>query len=302
MEHILDHGICMILWLQQASPALDIPFKGLTLLGEEAFFLLALPFLYWCVEKSLGARITLLFLFSAWINASAKIIAGQPRPFEYDPRIQKLAEAGGSGLPSGHTQGAVVFWGYLAAAYSRRWLWIIAAGLIVLIPFSRLYLGMHFPTDLIGGYLIGAGLLIPFLYLENSIMHWVFNKPIAWQLGMAISLPTLLIVLSPGWEKNCITAAAALMGMALGFVLERRFVGFDTTGTWPRRILRFIVGIVIIMVLWLGLKIAFTTLEPAGLFRFIRYSLVGMWGAFGAPLLFVRLGLAESSTLKERRG
>ena len=296
MEHILDQGICMILWLQQASPAMDIPFKALTFLGEEAFFLLVLPFIYWCINRSLGARIILLFLFSAWINASAKIIADQPRPFEYDPRIKKLAQAGGGGLPSGHTQGAVVFWGYLAASYSRRWLWIIAAGLIVLIPLSRLYLGVHFPIDLIGGYVLGAGLLIPFLYLEDRITQWIFEKPTAWQLGMAIFFPALMIVLSPGWEKNCITAAATLMGVALGFVLEQRFVGFDTTGAWPSRIQRFIVGIVIIMVFWLGLKIAFTGLEPAGLFRFIRYTLVGLWGAFGAPWLFVRLGLAEGNT------
>jgi len=297
MEHILEEGICIILWLQQASPVLDIPFKALTFLGEEAFFLVALPFLYWCIDRSLGARITLLFLFSAWINASAKIIADQPRPFEYDPRIKKLAEAGGGGLPSGHTQGAVVFWGYLAAAYSRPWLWIFAAVLIILIPLSRLYLGMHFPTDLIGGYVIGAFLLIPFLFLEDSITQWVRTLSLVWQLGLAICLPALMAVLSPGWEKNCITAAATLMGMAVGFVLEQRFIGFETTGTWQRRILRFIVGIVVIIAVWLGLKASFAGLEPAVLFRFIRYTLVGLWGALGAPWLFVRLGLADRNVL-----
>jgi membrane-associated phospholipid phosphatase len=296
MEHILDQGICIIMWLQQASPALDIPFKALTFLGEEAFFLLVLPFLYWCIDRSLGARITLLFLFSAWLNASAKIVAAQPRPFEYDPRIQKLAEAGGGGLPSGHTQGAVVFWGYLAAAYSRRWLWIVAAFFIILIPLSRLYLGMHFPTDLIGGYVIGAGLLIPFLYLQDSITRWVQKMPLVRQLGLAISLPALMTVLSPGLDKNCIIAAATLMGIAVGFVLEQRFICFETKGTCWRRILRFIVGISVIMALWLGLKAAFTGLEPTVFFRFTRYTLMGLWGALGAPWLFVRLGLADSKS------
>ena len=297
MEHILEEGICIILWLQQVSPVLDIPFKALTFMGEEAFFLVVLPFLYWCIDRSVGARITLLFLLSAWINASAKIIVDQPRPFEYDTRIKKLAEAGGGGLPSGHTQGAVVFWGYLAATYSRPCLWIIAAVLIILIPLSRLYLGMHFPTDLLGGYVIGAVLLTLFLYLEDSITKWVQKLSLVWQLGLAICLPALMAALSPGWEKNCITAAATMMGMSVGFVLEQRFIGFETTGTWQHRILRLFVGIAVIMAVWLGLKEAFAGLEPAVLFRFIRYTLVGLWGALGAPWLFVRLGLADRNVL-----
>ena len=88
------------------------------------------------------------------------------------------------------------------------------------------------------------------------------------------------------------TAGAALAGMAVGFVLERRWVGFSVRGRLGLRILRLLVGLIGIALFWAGLKIVFTGLEPAPLFRFIRYALVGLWAGFGAPWVFLRLKLA----------
>jgi len=93
------------------------------------------------------------------------VIVDQPRPFQYDSRVKALVHAGGGGLPSGHTQSAVAVWGYLASQVRSRKLWILAGFLMIGIPVSRLYLGVHFPTDLLGGYILGALLLILFLKL-----------------------------------------------------------------------------------------------------------------------------------------
>ena len=133
METILDSGITVVLWFQQFSPTLDVPFEILTFMGDEVFFLLFLPLLYWCIDRRTGARLIVLFLFSAYVNGFVKIVANQPRPFQYDPRVQKLVPAGYNGFPSGHTQGAVVVWGYLASVYKKTWAWIVAGALMVLI-------------------------------------------------------------------------------------------------------------------------------------------------------------------------
>jgi len=82
------------------------------------------------------------------------------------------------------------------------------------------------------------------------------------------------------------------MGMGVGFVLERRWVRFDSGGPAWKRVVRFLLGVVVLVALWLGLRIAFSGLEPALLFRFARYGLVGLWGGLGAPWAFRRLGLA----------
>ncbi len=289
---ILDWGINVVLWFQQFSPTLDLPFKVLTFMGEEEFFLLLLPFIYWCLDRRSGARLTVLFLFSAYLNAAAKGLAGQPRPFAYDVRVQQLAEAVGGGLPSGHTQGAVVVWGYLAATFQRTWLWVVAGLLMVLIPLSRIYLGVHFPTDLLGGYLIGAALLLLYLWLEPATEAWFRKKSLAWRLGVALAMPLLLMLLH--LTKDSITTGAVLMGMGVGFVLELRWVGFESGGVWWKQVLRLLLGVAVLFGLWMGLRIAFASAEPALLFRFVRYGLVGLWSGLGAPWVFVRLRLAET--------
>jgi len=292
MESILDWGINVILWFQQFSPTLDLPFKVLTFMGEEEFFLLLLPFVYWCLDRRFGARLAILFLFSAYLNATAKVLAGQPRPFAYDVRVRQLAEAVGGGLPSGHTQNAVAVLGYLAATFQRAWLWVVAGLLMVFIPLSRIYLGVHFPTDLLGGYLIGAALLLFYLWLEPATEAWFRKKSLSWQLGGALAVPLLpmLVLLT----EDSVTAGAVLMGMGVGFVLERRWVGFESGGVWWKQVLRLLLGVAVLFGLWMGLRLASASAEPALLFRFVRYGLVGLWSGLGAPWAFVRLRLAET--------
>ncbi|NJN99545.1 MAG: phosphatase PAP2 family protein [Anaerolineales bacterium] len=229
MDNTLDWGLQVVLWFQHySSPWLDLPFTTFTLMGEELFYLLVLPGLYWCINRHLGARLTLLFLLSAYLNAGAKFIVNQPRPFEYDPRVRQLATAPGGGLPSGHAQNAVVVWGYLATQLRRAWAWWLAGLLVIFISLSRLYLGVHFPTDLLGGHVIGAALLLFFLWLEPAAETWLKAKGLIWQLGLALVFPTLFALLFPTDEG--ITVSAVMLGLAVGLVLERHWLGFEVDG------------------------------------------------------------------------
>ena len=293
MEILLNWGIEVVLWFQQFSPGLDLPFKVLTFMGDEAFYLLFMPLIYWSIDRRAGAGLFILLLFSAYLNAVAKVIADQPRPFDYDPRVKALGHAGGGGLPSGHTQNAVVIWGYLAMRYRKMIGWLIAGFLMIGIPLSRIYLGVHFPTDLVGGYLLGVPILMLFLWIAPRLENWLVLKGFAWQLVLALVLPILLILLNPAANRYVLSMIAARMGVAAGFVLERRFVRFSCHGLIWKRIIRYLLGVFILFGLWAGLRVAFASLEPAGLLRFIRYMLVGLWGGIGAPWLFVRLNLAS---------
>lgn len=253
-----------------------------------------MPLIYWCCDRAAGARLLILFLISAYLNTIAKVLLDQPRPFQYDPRVKALVPASGGGLPSGHTQGAVVVWGYLAAWVRQAWMWGLAGFLMIGIPISRLYLGVHFPTDLIGGYILGAVLLVVYLQFASKAEAWLVQKGIAWQLIVATFLPIVFILISLAGAVNSLNAAGILLGFAPGIILERRWIKFCSGGSLVRRLLRFVVGLIVIFVIWMGLKMAFSGWEPASLYRVVRYALVGLWGGFGAPWLFVRLKLAES--------
>ena len=294
MKPFLDWGIDVVLWFQQFSPALDLPFKSLTFLGDLEFFLICMPLIYWCLDRRLGARLLILFLISAYINSVAKVIADQPRPFHYDSRVKALVHAGGGGLPSGHTQSAVVVWGYLASQAGRRMLWILAVVLMVAIPMSRLYLGVHFPTDLLGGYILGILLLVLYLHFGFKVEAWLIQKGIIWQMGLAVVLPILFICINPKDSIDALNAGSVLLGFAPGIILERRWIRFCSGGRPFRKILRFIPGFIVLIGIWMGLRIVFAGLEPVALFRIVRYTLVGLWCALGAPWLFVRLKLAET--------
>jgi len=291
---MLDWGVEVILWFQQFSPALDLPFKVFTFMGSEVFFMLLMPLFYWCLNRETGIRLTILFLFSAYLNSLAKALLGQPRPFQYDPRVQQLVRAGGGGLPSGHTQSAVVVWGYIAACLRRTWFWVVAVVLMVFIPLSRIYLGVHFPTDLLGGYVLGTVLFLIYLSLEPRVGAWLTQKGLALQLGMVLVVPGLLLLLLPTGARHGITAGAMMMGGGAGFVLESHWVGFSSGGAYWRQVLRFLLGSVVLFSLWLGLRVAFSGLEPEPFYRFFRYTILGLWVGLGAPWCFVKLRLARA--------
>jgi membrane-associated phospholipid phosphatase len=293
MESVLKWGIEVVLWFQQFSPALDIPFKILTFLGDKEFYLLLMPLMYWCIDRRVGVRLFVLLLLSASLNEGAKLLADQPRPFDYDSRVTKLVHEDSGGLPSGHTQSALVIWGYLAWRYQKMSLWLLAGFLGLAIPLSRIYLGAHFPTDLLGGYAIGAIVLLLALKLDTIIENWIAKKGIGLQLGVSMGLPILLLLFIPSENNGLLTAVGAFMGLSTGIVLERRRVRFCSDGQGGQQVIRYLVGIVGLMGIWYGLRIAFDQLEPAGLYRVLRYALVGLWGGLGAPWLFVKLKLAE---------
>jgi len=292
MDSILEWGTNVVLWFQQFSPALDLPFSVLTFMGNEEFFLLLLPFIYWCLDRRTGARLVVLFMFSTWVNAVAKALGQQPRPFQYDPRVRMIREAEGWGFPSGHTQGAVVVWGYLGTRVKRRWFWIIAVLLMVLIPMSRVYLGVHFPQDLLGGYVIGGALVLLYLWLQPKIESWLADQQWGLVIGITLVLPIIMALAFP--DKDGVTAVATLWGMGVGFVCERRWVGFEPSRSWWHRGLSLLIGLVVLAGLWYGLRLAFESLSSPLVLRFVRYGLVGLWGGLGAPWAFVRLGLAET--------
>lgn len=294
MDGILEWGVNVVLWFQQFSPMLDLPFSVLTFMGNEEFFLLLLPFVYWCTDRRTGARLIVLFLFSTWVNALAKALGQQPRPFQYDSRVKMLREAEGWGFPSGHTQGAVVVWGYLGTQVKRRWFWVVAVLLMVLIPMSRLYLGVHFPHDLFGGYAIGGGLVLLYLWLQPKLEPWFAGQKWGLVISIAAIVPIVMALVFP--DEGGVTAAATLWGMGIGFVCERRWVGFEPHRSWWSRGLGLLIGLVVLIGLWYGLSVAFEPLSPPLLLRFVRYGLIGLWGGVGAPWVFVQLGLSKTKS------
>lgn len=294
MEAIWQWGIDLIHTIQLVhGPTLDAIFKAITFLGEEEFFLILLPLMFWCVDFAVGARLAFVFLLSAYANTGLKDLFAHPRPFELDPTV-KLHDAEGYGLPSGHSQSAVVVWGTIAVWFRKTWLWAVAVLLMVLIGFSRVYLGVHFPTDVLGGWAVGAVFLAACLALEPRFTAWLKRTSLTVQLALAVVVPLALLLLHP--TKDTGSSMAVLMGMGVGVALSRRIAPFSADGPLWQRIVRLLVGLIVLLILYLGLKLVFPAEgEPLYfIMRTVRYALVGLWTALGAPWLFRKLRLTSN--------
>jgi hypothetical protein len=185
-------------------------------------------------------------------------------------------------------------WGTIAAGFRRTWLWVVAILLMVLIGFSRIYLGVHFPTDVLGGWAIGAVFLAVYLALEPRVIVWLRQAGLAVQLVLAVAVPLVVLLVHP--TTDIASPAAVLMGMGVGIALTWRVAPFSAAGPLWQRAVRFLVGSIVLLALYFGLKLAFPGQgEPLYfVLRVARYGLVGLWAGLGAPWLFRRLRLAPS--------
>ena len=117
------------------------PMKVITFFGEELFYILLLPVLYWSFDQLLGLRVGMMLLLSNGFNAFFKFLFRLPRPCWISDTVTCHVHETSFGLPSGHAQNAISVWGWLAVEVKKRWFSIAMVALIFLIGISRLVLG-----------------------------------------------------------------------------------------------------------------------------------------------------------------
>ena len=194
-QEILEWGIGLIIWMQNLGDWLIIPMNVFTFTGYVEFYLLILPALYWCFDTRLGMRMGILVLVSVAINGLLKMAIHDPRPYWVTQQVELLTRPESTfGIPSGHAQNAVVFWGVLAAYINKTWAWVVAVIIMFFVGTSRMYLGAHFPTDVLFGWLVGAILLAVVLRWENDIVAWLQKFSHTQQIGFAFILSVVLIL------------------------------------------------------------------------------------------------------------
>ncbi len=304
-------GLDWILWFQAWRTSLigtlAVIFHHL---GSEYFYLAFPPLIFWCVDVKAGRRLAIFFMLNSWLNSGLKSLFRRPRPFWKSSEVRPLVEESSYGIPSGHAQNATALWGGIAVEAKRWWATVAVVIYVLLMALSRMVAGVHFPQDVIGGVLVGLVMLGLYAWIGPRLETWLGRQNLWVQIGvtvvavalMLILCPLLIPVSSPPWLAEPLpldelmsgpgTPAGALLGMGIGLALETRYVRFDARGVWWKRVLRYVVGVAGLLVLYFGLKILFDDLQPALVFRLVRYSLVGLWAALLAPWVFVKTGLA----------
>ena len=247
------------------SPALDAFFSMVTILGEEAFFILVGLIFYWCINKKNGYYLLFVGLFGTVANQFLKITCRIPRPWVQDPEftiVESAREAAtGYSFPSGHTQSAVGTFGSVALVRREKWLRAVCIALCLLVPLSRMYLGVHTPLDVGVALLSGIALVLVF----RPLLIWASEKPCRMHLIFAaVSVLCVLYVIYVNcWsfpadidaanylsaQKNGAKMLGCFIGLWLAYFVDSRWVHFEEKASFPGQVLKLVVGLVPVLLI-----------------------------------------------------
>jgi membrane-associated phospholipid phosphatase len=305
-------------FFQSLGVWLITPMRAITFLGDEEFYVLLLPIIYWSFDQMVGLRVGMMLLLSNCFNTLFKFLFRTPRPYWVSDSVTNHLHERSFGLPSGHAQNAASIWGWLAVEVKQRWFSIVMVVLIFLIGLSRIVLGVHFLGDVLLGWLIGGLLVWAFSAWYKKVGHWVDAQSLGAKLGLVAASTAVLMlvilgarmlagdwVMNPEWAARAgdaepfnldgtFTLGGTWLGLLGGFVIldekKGRFLAGE--GGW-RRLVRFLIGLVGVLVLYFGLGQVFPRGANFASFalRFFRYTLIGLWISWVGPLLFAKIKL-----------
>ena len=260
------------------SPFLDVFFQMVTMTGEEYFYIIAAAIIFWCVNKKIGYKLGFALLTSTIVNTVLKDIVNAARPIGVPGiRSLRLQTATGQSFPSGHTQGATTFWVSWIVQLKSKWIYIVGITAILLVGFSRLYLGVHYPIDIIGGMVVGT----IWVFISNYIFEYADSREKKWIL-MLIVVPMLFGMIFIK-EKTYYTISGTVLGFYIGYILESNYVQYDVRNTKVAQLMKLVFGLTILITLRSTLKVILPVSMVAD---FFRYFVIGLWITVGAPSIF----------------
>ena len=270
------------------TPVLDGFMSVVTYLGSEILFMALAVLVFWCVSKKQGYYLFAVGLAGVVINQFLKLWVRIPRPWVLDPNfsIVESARAGATGysFPSGHTQNIVGTLGVIAVSNRQKWVRVLCIVFVLLVPFSRMYLGVHTPLDV--GVSFGVALLLIALFYPTFKNDGTFAKrmPLILALRVGMAVAYTLFVLSYSFPAdvdeanlqngihNAFTMTGAMLGLVVSYIFDRKVLNFKTKAPFVGQALKLVLGLGLVVALRAVLKAPLLALfngsEVASLVRY----------------------------------
>lgn len=281
-------------------PVLNEFMLAITTLGEETAFLVIALVLYWCVDKYVGYYTLSVGFVGTIFNQFLKLLFRIPRPWVLDENFTILEQAKdaatGYSFPSGHTQSAVGTFGSIAYTTKNKRLRVIAIVIAALVAFSRMYVGVHTPKDVLVSAILAVGLIFALkpLILDNRSKY----MPILLAAMLVLAVAFLCFVeLFPfpadmdlhnyqSGVQNAYTLLGALLGMLVVYITDEKWLNFTTKAVWWAQVLKVILGLALVLVVKSGTKELLNMLLGEYFGRAVRYCLVVITAGVLWPLSF----------------
>jgi len=267
---------------------LNVFFYIISQFGGSLILLLTVSVIYWTINKEKAEKIALTVLSAVCLNNFLKSIFSFNRPFMYDgyEHLQKLKNSKlsdsstGSSFPSGHSQITGSLYSSICFYFPKKQVIFPSIILMILIPISRLYLGVHFPSDVIVGLLIG---------IIVALIYYILLKKFPNKFNL-IAIISILIYLPMLFFKNVeydfCRSYGLLIGFFLGRLIESKYINFTTEVPLKNKILRLILGILIIGITYFLIKLIPNNISHHFIMAVLLHSIITFMVATIVPLLF----------------
>ncbi|MBR2937547.1 MAG: phosphatase PAP2 family protein [Oscillospiraceae bacterium] len=281
-------------------PVLNEFMLAVTTLGEETAFLVIALILFWCVDKYIGYYTLSVGFVGTLANQFLKLCFRIPRPWVLDENFTILEQAreaaSGYSFPSGHTQSAVGTFGSIACVSKKKIIRIIAIVIAVLVPISRMYIGVHTPLDVVVS--IAIALLLIFVFRPLILGKEHTRMPTLLGIMLLLAVGYLCFVefypfpqdIDPhNYEsglQNAYTLLGALLGMLAVYWIDEKWLKFKTNAVWWAQILKVVVGLILVLVVKSGTKPLLNMLLGEYFGRAVRYFLVVVFAGILWPMTF----------------
>ena len=281
-------------------PVLNEFMLAITTLGEETAFLVIAMILFWCVDKYVGYYTLSVGFIGTLANQFLKLWFRIPRPWVLDENFTILEQAreaaSGYSFPSGHTQSAVGTFGSIAYISKNKKIAVIAIIVAALVAFSRMYIGVHTPLDVGVSVLIAIALILALKPVVFSNGHK--NLPVllgAMLIFAAVFMAFVKLYPFPAeidphnYEsgvKNAFTLTGALLGLVAVYIVDEKWLNFNTKAVWWAQVLKVVIGLVVVLIVKSGTKGLLNMLFGEGIGRSVRYFLVVVVAGIVWPLSF----------------
>ncbi len=272
----------------------------ITRLGEETAFLVMALMVFWCVDKRKGYYLLSVGFLTTMLNQFLKLIFRIPRPWVLDEDFTVLEgakeAATGYSFPSGHSQSAVGTFGAIAAASGAKWIKGLCIAVCVMVPLSRMYLGVHTPADTLVGSAISLVLVVLLRpMVRDSKGKWM--KPLLAVMLLTAALLWVFVKAYPfpadtdphnlaSGVKNAYTMLGCLTGVTVVYFLEKKFVNFETCACWWAQVLKVVFGLLAVLLVKEGLRTPLEGVFSVYTARAVRYFLVVVTAGFLWPMTF----------------
>lgn len=255
-------------------------FTSITILAEKTFMVVIISILYWCVDKHKSTRLAWFVLLSTVGNGIVKNIVKMPRPYEVGiGKPLRVETATSFSFPSGHVQSATSFWMGSMIILRTKACKVLGCVIIFLTALSRLYLGVHWPMDVLGA--IGFGAIVT--YFANQFINEKGEINRGHVLGASLMC---LVALIFSVDRDFSNAAASLWGLCLGGYVEQKYVQFELSQKLSKNVARIILGMSGVIIIYVGLSNLLPDIKSLGM---IKNALILLWIIVGAPYLFTKL-------------